>query len=121
MKLQRAIPLIVSFAVPDTVEPASTEEKKVGEAATEAASATAGSTEDERPGQANSLEAAEAKSRRRRAPIGKTTPILPPSAILNLSLSSKSKLVTSKHITTIHIYIMVLIILAANLNNQAFY
>jgi hypothetical protein len=85
--LQCAIPLIVSFAVPDTVEPASTEEKKVGEAATEAASATPGSTEDERLGQANSLEAAEAKSRRRRAPLGRTTPILPPSAVLNLSLS----------------------------------
>jgi hypothetical protein len=85
--LQCTIPLIVSFAVPDTVEPASTEEKKVGEAATEAASVTAGSTEDERPGQANSLEASEAKSRRRRAPIGRTTPILPHSDILNLSLS----------------------------------
>jgi hypothetical protein len=73
--------------VPDTVEPASTGEKKVGDAATEAAaSATAGSTEDERPGQANSLEASEAKSRRRRAPIGRTTPILPHSAILKLSL-----------------------------------
>ena len=73
--------------MPDTVETASTEEKKVDEAATEAASATAGSSEDERPGQANSLEASEAKSRRRRAPIGRTTPILPCSAILNLSLS----------------------------------
>jgi len=52
--------------VPDTVEAATTEEKKVAEAATEAA---AGSTEDERPGQANSLEAAEAKSRRKRAPL----------------------------------------------------
>ncbi len=106
---------VVSFAVPDTVETASTEEKKVGEAATEAAaSATAGSTEDERPGQANSLEASEAKSRRRRAPIGRTTPILPHSAILNLqyhclysgtppkqkckNLCNTSKLVTSKHI-----------------------
>jgi hypothetical protein len=112
--LQCAIPLIVSFAVPDAVETASTEEKKVGEAATEAASATTGSTEDERPGQANSLEASEAKSRRRRAPIGRTTSILSPSAVLNLSLSllwytakkkcnnlcNTSKLVTSKHIAT---------------------
>ncbi len=73
--------------MPDTVETASTEEKKVDEAATEAASATAGSTEDERPGQANSLDASEAKSRRRRAPIGRTTPFLPHSTIVNLSLS----------------------------------
>ncbi len=98
--------------MPDTIEPASTEEKKVGEAATEAASAAAGSTEDERPGQANSLEASEAKSRRRRAPIGRTTPVLPSSAILNChclvrrqnknakNLCNTSKLVTSKHIAT---------------------
>ncbi len=116
--------------MPDTVETASTEEKKVDEAATEAASATAGSSEDERPGQANSLEASEAKSRRRRAPIGRTTPFLPYSNILKLSLSllldtaktkrQKSIYITSKHIATIHIYIMVLIILA-NLNKQALY
>ena len=57
-----------NISAADSIEAvSSSEEKKVAEAATEAAS---GSTEDERPGQANSLEASEAKSRRRRAPIG---------------------------------------------------
>ena len=52
----------------------STEPKKTTEAATEASAAAAVvPTEEERPGQANSLEATEAKSRRRRAPLGRTT------------------------------------------------
>jgi hypothetical protein len=62
--------------VPDTVEE-STELKKVPEVTSEAAavasaSASALPTDEEKPGQANSLEATEAKERRKRAPLGMT-------------------------------------------------
>jgi hypothetical protein len=60
-----------TIPVPDTVA-ASTEEKQ--EPATEAAASTA--ADDERPGEANSLEAGEVKARRRRAPIGRTSALL---------------------------------------------
>jgi hypothetical protein len=64
--------LIESFIlclVADAVEE-TTELKKVPEVTSEAAAASA---DEEKPGQANSLEATEAKERRKRAPIGMAT------------------------------------------------